>query len=94
MAIWYILWPFDIFYGHLVYCTEINLATLVGGLLPKPHFFAERRNVFEMNDWKLKKYRRVQNYQFLINGDIASFSRNCTFPPVSDWMAVHKYLRM
>jgi hypothetical protein len=36
MAIWSILWPFGIFYGHLVYifpvlvcCTKENLATLV-----------------------------------------------------------------
>jgi hypothetical protein len=35
MAIWYILWPFGIFYGYLVFfpvlvcCTKINQATLV-----------------------------------------------------------------
>jgi hypothetical protein len=23
IAIWYILWTFDIFYGHLVYCMNI-----------------------------------------------------------------------
>jgi hypothetical protein len=35
MAIWYMLWPFGIFYGYLVYhfpvlvcCTEKNLAAL------------------------------------------------------------------
>jgi hypothetical protein len=39
---WYILWPFGLFYGHLVYigtffpvlvsCTKITLATLMGSV--------------------------------------------------------------
>jgi hypothetical protein len=30
MAIWYILWSFDIFFTVLVFCTKKNLATLMG----------------------------------------------------------------
>jgi hypothetical protein len=34
MAIWVILWPFDIFYPVSVCCTKINLATLVQWKMP------------------------------------------------------------
>jgi hypothetical protein len=29
MAIWYILWPFGIFFTVLVFCAKKNLATLI-----------------------------------------------------------------
>jgi hypothetical protein len=59
MFIWYKLWTFGTFYGHLVYftgCTKKNLATLLEN---KRGFFNSLQiNNLKQNNWKTKDAKR------------------------------------
>jgi hypothetical protein len=65
-AIWYILWPFDkfgIFSGHLVYCTNEDLASCHCVCLRKKDVLEKKRNVsiliFRNSDFAPRRSNRL-----------------------------------
>jgi hypothetical protein len=71
MVIWYILWPFGVFYVYLVYffvlvsCSRKNLATLATSSLATPyllcnsHSGAEKISSLKNFDEKIAKVEKV-----------------------------------